>query len=250
MHEFHGTGRRTETTKTETTKTEGIHMSFFEDYEKHVAERAEQGIPPLALTEAQAEEVVALLQNIPAGKGADLLALLTDRVNPGVDPAAHVKADFLVGITKGAISCDVISKADAVKLLGTMVGGYNLQGLIDLIKVEDAELAPLAADALKHIVLSVNCFDDVNALATGGNAFAKEVITSWANAEWFTKTDDVPSEIKTVIYKVDGEINTDDFSPAKFAFTRADIPLHSTCMGGALFPEGPAKIAELEKRIL
>ena len=148
-------------------------MSFFEDYDKHVAERAELGIPPLALTEAQAEEVVALLKNIPAGKGQFLLALITARVNPGVDPAAHVKADFLVGITKAATSCEVISTAAAVKLLGTMVGGFNLQGLIDLIKIEDAELAPLAADALKNMVLSVNCFDDVNTLATGGNAFAR-----------------------------------------------------------------------------
>jgi aconitate hydratase 2 / 2-methylisocitrate dehydratase len=221
--------------------------SFFEEYSKHVEERATLGIPPLALTEEQATEVVTLLQNIPAGKGEELLDLLTNRVNPGVDPAAHVKADFLVGITKGALTCEVISKAAAVKLLGTMVGGYNLQGLIDLIKAEDAELASFAADALKNMVLSVNCFDEVNALAKAGNATAKEVVTSWANAEWFTNSDEVPSEIKSVVYKVDGEINTDDFSPAKFAFTRADIPLHSTCMGGALFPEGPAKIAELEK---
>ena len=224
--------------------------TFFEDYYKHVAEREAQGIPPLALSEKQAEELVALLQDIPAGKGQELLDLLTNRINPGVDPAAYVKANFLVGVVKGALSCEVIPKADAVKLLGTMVGGYNLQGLIDVVASEDGELAPLAADALKNMVLAVNCFDDVNALAEGGNATAKEIVTSWANAEWFTNSEDIPAEIKTIIYKVSGETNTDDFSPAKFAFTRADIPLHSTCMGGSLFPEGPETIAKLKEQDL
>lgn len=219
---------------------------FFTDYYAHVEERAAQGIPPLALSAEQATQLVALLQDIPAGKGEELLDLLTNRINPGVDPAAHVKADFLVGIIKGAFTCEVISKADAVKLLGTMVGGYNLQGLIDVIDSQDAELAPLAADAMKKMVLSVNVFDEVNALAEKGNAFAKAVIESWANAEWFTSAEEVPTEIKTVLYKVDGEINTDDFSPARFAFTRDDIPLHATCMGGSLFPEGPKEINALQ----
>ena len=221
---------------------------FFSEYNKHVEERAQQGIPPLALSESQAEQVVALLQDIPAGKGEELLDLLTNRINPGVDPAAHVKANFLVGLVKGEFSCDVISKADAVKLLGTMVGGYNLQGLIDILKSDDAELVPLAADALKNMVLSVNCFEEVNELAQAGNAAAKEVVESWANAEWFTNADEIPEEIKCVVYKVDGEINTDDFSPAKFAFTRDDIPLHATCMGGSLFPSGPQDIDALEKK--
>ncbi|WDE97440.1 bifunctional aconitate hydratase 2/2-methylisocitrate dehydratase [Lentisphaera profundi] len=187
---------------------------------------------------------------MPSGKGEELLDLLTNRINPGVDPAAHVKANFLVAILKGASSCDVISKADAVKLLGTMVGGYNLQGLIDTVASEDAELAPLAATGLKNMVLSVNCFDDIKALADKGNTTAKEIITSWANGEWFTNSEDVPDSVKTVIYKVGGEINTDDFSPAKFAFTRADIPLHSTCMGGSLFPEGPEAISKLKEQDL
>ena len=219
---------------------------FFTDYSAHVAERTAQGIPALPLSEDQATQVVALLKDIPAGKGEELLELLTNRVNPGVDPAAHVKADFLVSIVKGAQTCDVITKADAVKLLGTMVGGFNLQGLIDVVDSKDAELAPLAADALKNMVLSVNIFDDVNALATAGNEFAKEIVASWAQAEWFTNCEEVPTEIKTVLYKVGGEINTDDFSPAKFAFTRADIPLHATCMGGSLFPTGPKDIEELQ----
>ena len=164
---------------------------FFSDYNKHVEERAQQGIPPLALSEAQAEQVVALLQNIPSGKGEELLDLLTNRINPGVDPAAHVKANFLIGIVKGEFSCDVISKADAVKLLGTMVGGYNLQGLIDVLKGSDSELVSLAADALKNMVLSVNCFEEVNDLAKGGNTAAKEIVESWANAEWFTNSDEI-----------------------------------------------------------
>ena len=219
---------------------------FFSEYNKHVEERAQLGIPPLALSEKQAEEVVSLLQNIPAGKGDELLDLLTNRINPGVDPAAHVKANFLVGIINGEFSCDVIDKAHAVKLLGTMVGGYNLQGLIDVLKGSDEALIPIAADALKNMVLSVNCFDEVNGLAKSGNAAAKEVVESWAKAEWFTNADAIPEEIKCVVYKVDGEINTDDFSPAKFAFTRDDIPLHATCMGGSLFPTGPKEINDLE----
>jgi aconitate hydratase 2 / 2-methylisocitrate dehydratase len=220
---------------------------FFTEYNTHVAERSELGIPPLALSESQAEQVVALLQDIPAGKGDALLDLLTNRINPGVDPAAHVKAGFLVGVVKGEFSCDVISKVDAVNLLSTMVGGFNLQGLIDALQNTDDALVAAAAKGLKNMVLTVNCFDEVNALATSGNAAAKEVVESWANAEWFSNATAVPTAIKCVVYKVDGEINTDDFSPAKFAFTRDDIPLHSTCMGGALFPTGPQDIAELEK---
>lgn len=219
---------------------------FFTDYYAHVEERAALGIPPLALSAEQATQLVELLQNIPEGKGEELLDLLTNRINPGVDPAAHVKADFLIGIVKGSFNCEVISKADAVNLLATMVGGYNLQGLIDVVDSKDAELAPLAANALKEMVLSVNVFDEVNTLATAGNNFAKEIVESWANAEWFTNSDDVPETIKTVLYKVNGEINTDDFSPAKFAFTRDDIPLHATCMGGSLFPNGPQEINELQ----
>ncbi len=219
---------------------------FFTNYYAHVDERAALGIPPLALSVEQATQLVELLQNIPAGKGEELLDLLTNRINPGVDPAAQVKADFLIGIVKGSFSCEIISKADAVNMLGTMVGGYNLQGLIDVVDSQDAELAPLAAKALKAMVLSVNVFDNVNALATAGNGFAKEIVESWANAEWFTNSNDVPETIKTVLYKVDGEINTDDFSPAKFAFTRDDIPLHATCMGGSLFPNGPQEINDLQ----
>ena len=219
---------------------------FFKDYNAHADERSKEGIPPLALTREQANDVVKLLQNIPEGKGDTLLALLRDRVNPGVDPAAHVKADFLIGIVKGSYKCDVISKEYAIELLGTMVGGYNLQGLIDIV-AENNEFSALAGNQLKQLVLSVNIFDDVKKLADSGNSVAKEVIESWANAEWFTSKKEVPASIKSVVYKVDGEINTDDFSPAQHAFTRADIPKHALAMGGALFPNGPAEIAKLKE---
>jgi aconitate hydratase 2/2-methylisocitrate dehydratase len=220
---------------------------FFEAYNAHVEERAKEGIPPLALSREQTSEVIELLKSPPAGKEDELVALITDRVNPGVDPAAQVKAEFLFKVAHGEESTPLITPERAVELLGTMVGGYNLDGLIRLVD----ELGPLAATAgaaLKNIVLSVNRFEDVQALADKGNEVAKDVITSWANGEWFTTLPEVEEEIETVIYKVDGEINTDDFSPASFAYTRADIPLHSTCMGGSLFPSGPQEIAGLKEK--
>ena len=218
---------------------------FLEDYHAHVEERAKEGIPPLALTKEQATEVVKLLESEPT---QELLDLLKDRINPGVDPAAQVKASFLIGITKGAHSCSLISKEYAVELLGTMVGGFNLQGLVDIVAGSDEALAKLAAKELKNLPLAVNVFEDVKKLADGGSAIAKEIIESWANAEWFTNKPQIAESIKTVVYKVDGEINTDDFSPAPFAFTRADIPLHANVMGGSLFPEGPKQIGDLKEK--
>ena len=220
---------------------------FFEEYSAHVEERAKDGIPPLPLNIEQTAEVIELLKNPPVGKGDKLVALITDRVNPGVDPAAQVKAEFLFKVAHGEESTPLISSERAVELLGTMVGGYNLDGLIRLVD-EQGELATSAATALKNIVLSVNRFEDVQALAGSGNVIAKDVLLSWANGEWFTSQPEIEEEIKTVIYKVDGEINTDDFSPASFAFTRADIPLHSNCMGGSLFPNGPQEIADLKEK--
>ncbi|WP_127716261.1 bifunctional aconitate hydratase 2/2-methylisocitrate dehydratase [Halobacteriovorax sp. HLS] len=221
--------------------------NFFDSYDKHVEERKALGIPPLALTKEQMSEVCELLQNIPASKGELLLDLITNRVNPGVDPAAQIKADFLLKIVHGDVSCDLIDKKHAVKLLGTMLGGYNLAGLIDIMKGADKELANLAGAALKNMVLSINIFDEVFELSKT-NEIAKEVIKSWADAQWFTSKEEIPESIKTVVYKVDGEINTDDFSPAAYAYTRADIPLHSTCMGGVLFPSGPKAIGDLKDK--
>ncbi len=221
--------------------------TFFDDYYAHVEERAGDGVPPLALSLEQTAEVIELLKNPPAGKEDELVALITDRVNPGVDPAAQVKAEFLFKVAHGEESTPLIEPERAVELLGTMVGGYNLDGLIRLVD-EQGPLAGPAATALKNMVLSVNRFEDVQALADKGNAVAKDIIESWANGEWFTSLPEVPEAIETVVYKVDGEINTDDFSPASFAFTRADIPLHANCMGGSLFPNGPQEIADLKAK--
>ncbi len=220
---------------------------FFEEYCAHVEERAKDGIPPLALSKEQTAEVIELLKNPPAGKEDELVELITNRVNPGVDPAAQVKAEFLFNVAHGEESTPLITAECAVELLGTMVGGYNLDGLIRLVE-EQGGLAAAAATALKKIVLSVNRFEDVQTLAESGNDIAKDILVSWANGEWFTSQPEIAEEIETVVYKVDGEINTDDFSPASFAFTRADIPLHSTCMGGTLFPNGPQEIAELKEK--
>ena len=220
---------------------------FFEEYEKHVAERAKEGIPPLALDKDQAAQVVSLLQNIPEGRGEELLTLLKNRINPGVDPAAQVKADFLIGIIKDSYTCDLINKEHAIEILGTMMGGYNLAGLVDVV-AENGDLAAKAAAELKNLPLAVNVFEEVKELADKGNDIARDIIDSWSKAEWFTRLEEVPQSIKSVVYKVDGEINTDDFSPATFAFTRADIPLHGNCMGGSLFPNGPKAIAELEEK--
>jgi aconitate hydratase 2/2-methylisocitrate dehydratase len=220
---------------------------FFEAYHAHVEERSTEGVPPLALDKDQTAQVIELLKNPPAGKGDELVELITERVNPGVDPAAQLKAEFLFKVAHGEESSPSISAERAVELLGTMVGGYNLDGLIRLVD-EQGPLAATAAPALKKMVLSVNRFEDVQALADGGNEVAKDIIASWANGEWFTSLPAIADEIQTVVYKVDGEINTDDFSPASFAFTRADIPLHANCMGGALFPDGPQEIVDLKEK--
>lgn len=222
--------------------------NFFDEYQKHVEERAKENVPPLALNAQQTQQVVDMLAQGDHPRTEELLHLLKNRVNPGVDPAAHVKADFLTGIVKGANICKAISKEEAIKILGTMVGGYNLQGLVDVVASGDEKLAPLAAAELKNIVLAVSNFDDVKKLADKGNKYAKDIIESWSNAEWFTNLPDVPESVKTVVYKVAGEINTDDFSPAPFAYTRDDIPLHANVMGGSLFPNGPKEIADLEAK--
>ncbi|MBN2161561.1 MAG: bifunctional aconitate hydratase 2/2-methylisocitrate dehydratase [Pontiellaceae bacterium] len=221
--------------------------TFFETYYAHVEERSKEGIPPLALDKEQTADVIELLKNPPAGKEEELVELITNRVNPGVDPAAQIKAEFLFKVAHGEESTPLISPERAVELLGTMVGGYNLDGLIRLV-AEEGALAATAAASLKKMVLSVNRFTDVKALADKGNDVAKDILASWAAGEWFTSMPEIAEEIETVIYKVDGEINTDDFSPASFAFTRADIPLHSNCMGGTLFPDGPQEIAGLKEK--
>ncbi len=221
---------------------------FFKNYYNHVDERKKQGIPALPLSPEQTTQVIELLKDIPRGKEKELVSLIKDRVNPGVDPSSKIKAEYLLAIAQENEKCTVISKNEAVNMLGTMVGGYNLEALIMLLESSDKETAQLAASELKNLVLSTNNFDQVKNISEKGNKLAKEIIEAWANAEWFTVKNELPNEIKTVIYKVDGEINTDDFSPASHAFTRADIPLHANCMGGSLFPDGPKEIDDLKSK--
>ncbi len=209
-------------------------------YLTHVAERMELGIPAKPLDPGQTRELCKLLEAPPAGKEAFLLDLLENRVSPGVDPAAEVKAAFLAGIVRGTAASPVLSRKDAVRILGTMLGGYNVAPLVEALG--DPELADGAARALAATTQVYDAFDGVAALARE-NAAARKVLESWAAAEWFTSRAGVPAEIKVKVFKVDGEINTDDFSPAGDASTRPDIPLHALAMGKTRFPQGLATIA-------
>ena len=201
---------------------------MLEAYRKHVAERAELGIVPQPLTSEQTTGLVELLKNPPAGEEAFLLELITDRVPAGVDEAAYVKAAFLTAIAKGEATSPLIDKAHAVKLLGTMQGGYNIETLVALL--DDAELAPLAAAELKHTLLMFDAFHDVAEKAKAGNANAKAVMQSWADGEWFKARPALEEKITLSVFKVTGETNTDDLSPAPDAWSRPDIPLHALAM--------------------
>ena len=201
---------------------------MLEAYRKHVEERATQGIPPLPLNAEQVNELVLLLKNPPAGEEQVLVDLLTDRVPPGVDEAAYVKAGFLAAVAKGEATSPLIDGHKAVELLGTMLGGYNIQPLIELL--DDAELGELAAEQLKFTLLMFDAFHDVEEKAKAGNANARAVIQSWADAEWFTRKPKLADEIKLTVFKVSGETNTDDLSPAQDAWSRPDIPLHALAM--------------------
>ncbi|MHB1399790.1 MAG: bifunctional aconitate hydratase 2/2-methylisocitrate dehydratase [Trichloromonadaceae bacterium] len=214
---------------------------MIEAYLRHEEERNAQGIPALPLNPEQTAELCKLLQTPPAGKEAFLLNLLKERVSPGVDPAAEVKAAFLGKILTGEVSSPLVSKQDAIKILGTMIGGYNVKPLVDALK--SAELADEAAGALVGITLVYDAFDEVVALSKS-NAAALKVLKSWAAAEWFTNKAGVAETITVKVYKVDGEINTDDFSPAGDAWSRPDIPLHALAMGKTRFPQGNADIAK------
>jgi aconitate hydratase 2/2-methylisocitrate dehydratase len=197
-------------------------------YRDHVAERAALGIPPLPLDAKQVAELIELIKNPPAGEDAFLMDLLTHRVPPGVDDAAKVKASFLAAVAHGDLKVGLVSKAKATELLGTMVGGYNVKPLIDLL--DDAEVAGVAAEGLKKTLLMFDAFHDVAEKAKAGNAKAKEVMQSWADAEWFTSRPEVPKSITVTVFKVPGETNTDDLSPAPDAWSRPDIPMHYLAM--------------------
>ncbi len=197
-------------------------------YRDHVAERAALGIPPLPLTAQQTGELIELLKNPPAGEEATLVELITHRVPAGVDDAAKVKASYLAAVAHGTEKCALITREQATQLLGTMLGGYNLTPLIDLL--DDAAVAAVAAEALKKTLLMFDQFHDVKEKADKGNAFAKAVVQSWADAEWFTSRPEVPQSITLTVFKVTGETNTDDLSPAPDAWSRPDIPLHALAM--------------------
>ena len=201
---------------------------MLDTYRQLAAKRAELGIPALPLTAEQTSSLVDLLMAPPKGEEAFLVDLLTHRVPPGVDDAAKVKAGFLASVAKGKESCPLVSRAKATELLGTMLGGYNVQPLIDLL--DDSEVAAVAAEALKKTLLMFDAFHDVKEKADKGNAMAKAVVQSWADAEWFTSKPEVPREATVTVLKVSGETNTDDLSPAPDAWSRPDIPLHALAM--------------------
>ena len=201
---------------------------MLENYRKHVENRAAQGIVPKPLNEQQTAELVELLKNPPAGEEETLVDLLENRIPPGVDPAAYVKAAFLAAIVRGETTSPLISKLKAIELLGHMQGGYNVEPLIQAL--DDKELAKAAGDALKKTLLVFDAFNDVTEKAEAGNEVAKEVLQSWANAEWFTSRPEVPKKATYKAFKVTGETNTDDLSPAQDAWSRPDIPLHALAM--------------------
>lgn len=212
---------------------------MLEKYFKHEEERKKLGIPPLPLNPDTTQRVCKMLEEPPEGKDKLLLHLLENRVAPGVDPAAKVKAAWLDDIAKGVIFSPVITKKDAVKMLGTMLGGYNIEPLILLLECD--ELASEAVNALKDTILVYSAFDKIVEKARE-NEHARKVLTSWAEGEWFLSRPEFPEEIVLKVYKVRGEINTDDFSPAKDAWSRPDIPLHALSMGGTSFSEGKETI--------
>ena len=201
---------------------------MLKSYRTQAAERASLGIPPLPLGAGQTRELVALLENPPQGEEQTLIELISTRVPAGVDDAARIKAEFLARVARGEASSPLISRAKAVEWLGTMLGGYNVKPLVDLLS--DAELGVVAAEALKKTLLVFDCFADVKALADQGNIHARAVIASWAEGEWFASRPEVPARQILTVFKVSGETNTDDLSPAPDATTRPDIPLHALAM--------------------
>jgi len=199
-----------------------------EEYRNHVEERAAEGIVPKPLNADQVAGLVELLKNPPVGEDAFLLDLLTNRIPAGVDEAAYVKAAFLTDVAKGKTACTLVSRVEATRLLGTMLGGYNIPPLVELL--DDSDVGPTAADALKQTLLMFDAFHDVEDKRQAGNALAQEVMEAWSNGDWFTNKPEVPAEIKVTVYKVPGETNTDDLSPAVDAWSRPDIPLHAQAM--------------------
>ena len=223
--------------------------AFADAYHAHVAERAELGIVPKPLDAEQVAQLVDLLAAPPAGEEDFLVDLLTNRVPPGVDEAAYVKASFLAAVAKGEATSPLVSKVRAIELLGTMMGGYNIVPMVEALK--DAELAPAAVEGLSKTLLMFDAFYDVQELADGGNASAKQVMENWANATWYTDRPAVPEKITTTVFLVSGETNTDDLSPAPDAWSRPDIPLHALAMlkieRDGIY-DTPKQVAELQEK--
>lgn len=218
---------------------------MIEEYSKHLAQRAAQGLPPLPLNAVQVAALVELLKNPPKGEEHLLLDLLTHRVPPGVDEAAYVKASFLTVIAKGELTNPVIDRQQATQLLGTMLGGYNVGSLVDLL--DDAEVAAIAADALARTLLIFDAWQDVKDKAKT-NTWAQRVIDAWAEAKWFTSQQPLAESLTLTVFKVPGETNTDDLSPASEAWSRPDIPLHAKAMLASKMPDALNTIEELRKK--
>ncbi|WP_459208367.1 bifunctional aconitate hydratase 2/2-methylisocitrate dehydratase [Pseudomonas sp. MLB6B] len=222
---------------------------MLEAYRKHIEERAALGIVPQPLNAEQTAGLVELLKNPPAGEEAFLLELITDRVPPGVDEAAYVKAGFLSAVAKGDVQSPLIDRKRATELLGTMQGGYNIATLVELL--DDATLGAVAAEQLKHTLLMFDAFHDVAEKAKAGNANAKAVLESWAAGEWFTKRPAIADKYTLTVFKVPGETNTDDLSPAPDAWSRPDIPLHALAMlkmaRDGIEPEQPGSVGPLKQ---
>ena len=199
-----------------------------QEYRKHVEERAQEGVVPKPLDAQQVADLIELIKNPPAGEESFLIDLLENRIPPGVDDAAYVKAGFLAAVAKGEASSPILTKERATELLGTMLGGYNIEPMIDLL--DDEALAPIAAKGLSHTLLMFDRFYDVEEKAKAGNKHAQQVVQSWADAEWFTERQEIAEKLTMTVFKVSGETNTDDLSPAPDAWSRPDIPLHALAM--------------------
>lgn len=222
-------------------------MSLVSQYRAHTEERATLGIPPLPLTDQQTRELIELLKQEPVQEKEYLLELFREHISPGVDDAALEKAAFLDAIIKGDATCSVIEPIEAVKILGTMLGGYNVKPLVDALGNDDQAIAAAAATALKSTLLVYDSFDAVVGLSKT-NSHAASVLESWANGEWFTSRPELPEKMTLTVFKVPGETNTDDLSPASEAFTRSDIPLHALSMLGSKMEDPIGTIAQLKEK--
>ena len=221
--------------------------TFLSSYRAAAAEREALGVPALPLTASQVQALTELLAAPPAGEEAFLLHLLSERIPPGVDEAAYVKAGWLSAVAQGSATSPLLGPIEAVRLLATMIGGYNVSALIELLSNSDLAIASAAAEGLSRTLLVYDAYNDVLELAAG-NAYAQQVIDSWAAAEWFTAKAELPAEITVTVFKVEGETNTDDLSPATHATTRPDIPLHAMAMLETRMPGGLELISQLKTK--